>query len=159
DGVSDRGRTVAEQGELPAIQQASLHLYQLYDDSFAIDLEQARGLVVAPSARVKPVVTRGGSIDIPQLPLEITVGAMPLTLANIPLQAEMQVRIYDLGIIAFRLVVPLPEGLSWDQANALMAHVQRYPAAITETFAKQHEVLRKLLLPAMDRPNATVRGE
>lgn len=150
---------MAEQGELPPIQQASLHLYQLYDDSFAIDLEQARGLVSAPSARVKPVVTRGGSIDIPQLPLEITVGAMPLTLANIQLQAEMQVRIYDLGIIALRLVVPLPEGLSWDQANALMAHVQRYPAGIAEAFTRQHEVLRKLLLPAMERPNATVRGE
>src|SRR5262249_46214056 len=153
------GRIGEEQGELPAIQQASLHLYQLYDDSFAVDREQADGLRLAPSARVQRVVRRGGSLDMPQLPLEITVGAMPLMVANLPLQAEMQVRIYDLGIIALRLVVPLPEGLSWDQANALMAHVQRYPAAITETFAKQHEVLRKLLLPAMDRPNATVRGE
>jgi hypothetical protein len=150
---------VAEQGELPAIQRASLHLYQLYDDGFAIDLERARGLVSAPSARVPPVVTRGGSIDIPQLPLEISVGGMPLTLASMQLQAEMQARIYDLGIIALRLVVRLPEGLTWDQANALMAHVQRYPASITEAFARQHEVLRKLLLPAMERPNETVRAE
>ena len=78
---------------------------------------------------------------------------MPLTLANIRLQAEMQVRIYDLGtIIALRLVVPLPEGLSWDQANALMAHVQRYPTGIAEAFTRQHEVLRKLLLPRWSDP-------
>jgi hypothetical protein len=37
----------AEQGELPAIQRASLHLYQLYDDGFAIDLERARGLITS----------------------------------------------------------------------------------------------------------------
>ncbi len=153
------GESVADQGELPAIQRAALHLYQLYDDGDAIDLERARGLVSAPSARVRPVVTRGGSIDIPQLPLEISVGGMSLSLAGLALRAEMQARIYDLGIIALRLVVALPENLAWDQANALMAHVQRYPAAITDAFARQHEVLRKLLLPAMERPNETVRTE
>jgi len=150
---------VSDRGELPAIQRAALHLYQLYDDSFALDLERARGLFDAPTARVRPVVTRGGSIDIPQLPLEISVGAMPLTLAGMQLQGEMQARIYDLGIIACRLVVALPDGLTWEQANAVMAHVQRYPADIAEAFARQHEALRKLLLPAMERPNETVRAE
>ncbi len=58
----------------PGIERASLYLDQLYDVAFGIDLERAHTLLKTPTERVRPVVTRGGSIEIPQLPLEAAWG-------------------------------------------------------------------------------------
>src|SRR5215831_14895173 len=55
----------------PAIERGTVHLYQLYDVSYSIDLDRARETLATPSARVRPVISRGGNIEIPQLPLEV----------------------------------------------------------------------------------------
>ena len=110
----------------PDIERAALYLYQLYDIAFGIDLERAHTLLKAPAttpgatptARVRPVVTRGGSIEIPQLPLEISLGDQTIELAGVSLSARIHMRVYDLGILAFRMMISLPDGVSWDTAAA-----------------------------------------
>ncbi|MGZ6388031.1 MAG: hypothetical protein ACXWQZ_02075 [Ktedonobacterales bacterium] len=143
----------------PCIQRSTLHLYQLYDISDSIDLERARTTITAPSARVRPVVSRGASIDIPQLPLEISMGTVPLTLDDFPLTGHLHARIYDLGIVAFRLILPLPEPLEWEQAVTLLAEVQSYPPAVMDIFNHGLDELHATLAPAIERPNATFRLE
>ncbi|HEX8032862.1 MAG TPA: hypothetical protein VF510_03400 [Ktedonobacterales bacterium] len=143
----------------PCIQRSALHLYQLYDISDSIDLEIARTTITTPSARVRPVVSRGASIDIPQLPLEISMGTVPLTLNDFPLTGHLHARIYDLGIIAFRLIVPLPEPLEWEQAAMLLSEVLSYPPAVMDIFNHGLDELHTTLTPAIQRPNATIRQE
>ena len=145
--------------EPPAIQVAALHLYQLYDVAYTIDLEQARVTLATPSARVRPVVTRGASIDIAQLPLELSLGAVEVSLGGAAHNAVLYARIYDLGIIAFRLVLLFREEMSWQQAITILSETQPYPLVVAEAFEHGLELLRKTLGPAMVRPNEVVRPE
>ncbi len=145
--------------EPPAIQVAALHLYQLYDVAYSIDLERARVTLATPSARVRPVVTRGASIDIAQLPLEISMGAVDVSLGGAAHNAVLYARIYDLGIIAFRLVLIFREQMSWETAVGILSEAQTYPLIVIEAFERGLELLRKTLEPAMVRPNEIVRPE
>lgn len=148
-----------DSNELPLIGRAALHLYQVYDISFSIDLELARTTLTTPSSRVRPVVSRGASIDIPQLPLEISMGTYPVTVGAKEMEGHVHARIYDLGMLAFRLILPLPEHLSWDEVAGVLAAVQSYPASVLDVFNRCLETLRKPLAPAIERPNARVRTE
>lgn len=143
----------------PEIQRAALHLYQLYDIADALDLERARASLAAPSARVRPVASRGGSIDIPQLPLEVSLGAATVRLGECRLRGQLYARVYDLGILALRLILPLEGARSWERVAALMADAQPYPAEVARAFEESCATLRRTLAPAAVRPNATVRTE
>ena len=145
--------------EPPRIQVAALHLYQLYDIAYSIDLEEARATLATPSARVRPVVTRGASIDIAQLPLELSLGAIEVSLGGAAHNAVLYARIYDLGIIAFRLVLLFREEMSWETAITMLSETQPYPMVVTEAFERGLELLRKTLAPAIQRPNEVVRTE
>lgn len=145
--------------DLPAIERAALHLYQIYDISYGIDLEHARHTLLTPSARVRPVVSRGASIDIPQLPLEIHLGDFDLALGNREMRGRMQARIYDLGIVALRLVIALPAPLAWREVTDFLADAQSLPPEVAAAFAQSLDVLQKRLAPALERPNKTVRVE
>lgn len=158
--VYDGEGYVAERPESPpCIERAVLHLYQLYDISYSIDLERARGTIATPSTRVRPVVSRGASIDIPQLPLEINMGSVPVTLGTLPLTGQLHARIYDLGILAFRILIPLPEPLEWEQAVILLSEVQSYPSAVMDVFNHGLDELHSMLTPAVERPNTNIRME
>src|ERR1043166_2938376 len=137
---------------LPAIASAHLRLYQLYDISYSIDLEQARRAAPAPSARARPVVSRGARIEIAELPLEIHLSEYPLTLGGKALRGQMEARVYDLGIVALSLVIALPTPLSWNDAIALTADAQAFPAEVAAVFAESLERLRARLEPAIERP-------
>ncbi len=145
--------------EPPAIQVAALHLYQLYDVAYSIDLEKARVMLATPSARVRPVVTRGASIDIAQLPLEISMGAVEVALGGGAHNAVLYARIYDLGIVAFRLVLIFRDEMSWETAITIISETQPYPLVVSEAFEHGLELLRKTLASAMVRPNEIVRTE
>ena len=145
--------------EPPTIQVAALHLYQLYDIAYSVDLEKARATLATPSTRVRPVVTRGASIDIAQLPLEISMGAVEVSLGGVAHNAVLYARIYDLGIVAFRLVLLFREEMSWQEAINILSETQPYPMVVIEAFERGLELLRKTLEPAMVRPNEVVRLE
>jgi hypothetical protein len=143
----------------PAIRHPSLHLNQLYDLANSIDLERARETLATPSTRVRPVASRGGSIDIPRLPLDVGLGERHLELAGAKLTGTLHARIYDLGILACRLVVPLGDALSWERATELLAAVQSYPATLIELFIRGRDTLLETLGPALVQPNALVHEE
>ena len=146
----------------PDIERAALYLYQLYDIAFGIDLERAHTLLKAPAttpgatptARVRPVVTRGGSIEIPQLPLEISLGDQTIELAGVSLSARIHMRVYDLGILAFRMMISLPDGVSWDTAAALLGAAQNYSSDVLASFQRHRDAYLTLLQPALERPYA-----
>lgn len=145
--------------DLPPISRAALHLYQLYDLSNSIDLERARRNLSTPTERVRPVASRGARIEIAQLPLEIGLGTCPLALGGSELRAELHARIYDLGIVALRLIIALPKPLEWSAAVDVLAEVQTYSAPIMAAFQQSFELLRTTLGSAIERANERVRTE
>lgn len=145
--------------ELPIIERAALHLYQLYDLSDSIDLERARTALAQSSTRMRPVATRGASISIPQLPLVIAMGTTSITLGAATLQGQITARVYDLGILAIRLMLRVPEAITWDAAIDLLAAAQARSQPAQDCFETAMQTLRPALAPAMLRPNETVRTE
>ena len=136
--------TVQAAVNLPAIERAALHLYQLYDVGDSIDLEQARGSLAAPTARVRPVASRGGSIDIAQLPLDVQLGDTEVQLADQWYHGQLYARIYDLGILALRIVLPLA-ACPWERIAELVASAQSYPDATLEVFRQGRDALLERL--------------
>ena len=142
----------------PDIERATLYLYQLYDIAFGIDLERAHTLLktpdTTPTARARPVVTRGGSIEIPQLPLEIALGDETVELAGMTLSARVHMRVYDLGILAFRMMIRLPDGVTWDAAAGLLGAAQSYPQDVLASFERHRDAAIARLQSALERPYA-----
>ena len=142
----------------PDIERATLYLYQLYDIAFGIDLERAHTLLktptTTPTARARPVVTRGGSIEIPQLPLEIALGDETVELAGMTLSARVHMRVYDLGILAFRMMIRLPDGVTWDAAAGLLGAAQSYPPDVLASFERHRDAAVARLQSALERPYA-----
>jgi hypothetical protein len=149
----------SEIGPPPAIERGAVHLYQLFDVSNSIDLDRARATLTTPSARARPVVSRGGNIEIPQLPLEVRLEDAALTLGSTRYTAQLYARIYDLGILALRLILPLPGRCSWDEVTTLMSDAQGAQEQTLALFEKRLRGLRAALEPAIVRPNEHVLTE
>src|SRR5262249_53779805 len=81
------------------------------------------------------------------------IGDFDLTLAGAQMRGHLHARIYDLGILAFRFVLSLPEGRTWEEVAALLAELQPYPGSIMATFNASSDMLRSALMPAIERPN------
>ncbi len=144
----------------PLIQRAELRLYQLYDLGDSIDLEHARAAVAAPSERMRPVTTRGGSIEIPNQPVVVRAEYEPITLDDgVTVRGRVDARIYDLGILSLRLTIPLPAPCSWQEAMPILTLGAAPPAPVVERFAAVLAQFRSALAPALDKPNDVVRGE
>jgi hypothetical protein len=140
---------VSETTSPPLILRAALHLYQLYDVSYSIDLERARETLATPSARVRPVASRGGgSVDIRQLPLEVSMGDYTMLIGEQERRVYLQARIYDLCILAFCMIMPLREPETWENITGLMACVQSYPSSVRDTFNAHLNSLQQTLEPA-----------
>jgi len=93
------------------------------------------------------------------LPLETSLGNVEVELGGERLTGALYGRIYDLGILAFRLVLVLREEMSWEEAIALLSEAQADPPAVMAAFERGLALLRKTLGDAIIRPNATVRTE
>jgi hypothetical protein len=144
---------------LPAIERATIHLYQLYDVSDSIDLEAAADVLATATARMRPVASRGGNIAMPQLPLEMRMDAVTLTLGGQELRGRLHARIFDLGILSLRLMLTLPAHLTWETACDVMAEVQTVPPGVRMIFEDACDMLCEMLEPALQRPYATIRTE
>jgi len=145
--------------EPPLIEDAALQLYQLYDLGDSIDLVRARALLDTPRARTRPVMTRGGSIDMPQPPLVAALEAVTVSVGPLSLRGRLEAHIYDLGIVAFRITLDLPAPLSWERASDIVADVLAAPQQIVDVLTPSLETLRRAIQSTIDRPNATIRTE
>src|SRR5258708_30931253 len=143
----------------PPILRATLQLYRLFDLADALDVARARRALTTAPVSQRAVISRGGSIEISQLPLavELTSTTVPLREAAGP--ARLDARLYDLGIVALRLNVPLAGPLSWGAAADLMAGVPPPPRWLLGLFPAWLENLPARITPPLHRPNATVREQ
>jgi hypothetical protein len=151
--------TAAPLAAAPPILRATLQLYRLFDLADALDLERARECLAAPLIAQRPVVSRGARIEIPQLPVAVELGTARAPLREAAGEARLEARLYDLGIVALAMHVPLACPMTWAEATDLLAGVQTYPAWMGEQLDAHMAELRQRLAPALARPNVTVREE
>ncbi len=145
--------------DLPPIERASLHLLQLYDVADSIDLDRAQMAIAQTATPMRPVMTRGANIEIPQLPLEIPLNACAVTVGNTSFQGMMHVRIYDLGILAFRIEMNLPDRVTWEDVTEMLGSLQNYPASVATVFTTAQRAMMSVLSDALLGPYAQARLE
>jgi hypothetical protein len=143
----------------PPILRATLQLYRLFDLADAIDFARARACLASDTVSQRPVASRGGNIEIRQLPLAVGLSGARVPLTEAAGEARLEARLYELGIVALCLHVPLAAPLSWSAAADLLASVQAPPRWLAELFRERLDTLRATISPALLRPNATVREE
>jgi hypothetical protein len=133
-------------GEPPAIERGALVILRQFDVSDEVDLEKVQALVAA--ARHPLARPRGTPMVLPIPPATVPLGLRRVLLAGESFDAELTARVFAFGSISIRLRVPLPEGVPWSFAAALVRDAQ-VDDTLTRVAREETEKLVDRLRPAL----------
>lgn len=127
-------------------------VYRLFDVAYSIDLERAATLL-APSGpeRTRPARTEAQALQIANPPVSVALGMRELTVLGVPREALLSARVFDFGICSLQLELHTPERCAWDEFLAFAHAVERAPE-LADLVARELDVLRERLAPALERP-------
>jgi len=137
---------------------------RLFDVAYRIDLKRAEELwarrAQGPSARSRLVGTPPKAVSFGVPPLALELGSVRLEIDGTAVQAAASVRLYDFGIAALALRLPVRE-LSWTGFTELVNRTDKAvgPAAATGVWSALLAQLRGLLGEALERPTTTALQE
>ena len=132
---------------------------RLFDLAYEIDLKRAEELwrqrAGTASTRSRLVGTPPKAVSFGVPPLALELGPLPLEIGGIPTTAAAAVRLYDFGIAALVLRLPVRD-LTWSRFTELVNQTDRAvgPAVETGVWDGLLARLRDLLREALDRPAA-----
>lgn len=145
----------------PMIASGQIAALRLFDIAYAIDLARAESLAARPGgerARLATTPPKAVAFDVP--PLLLPLGPVTLERADGPLLLQARVRLYDFGIAAFELSLPVAD-LTWPDFVARADALDRAvgPAAASPIWAGLLASLRTEIAPALDRPSTATLQE
>jgi len=108
----------------------------------------ARGGTRVPPGRVRQPT----SIEVAQPPLRVDLGELLATLDAGTLNGTLRASIYDLGVVALALELPLPEPTTWDTAAGWLWTWQDPPATLADRFLAAVDSLEAVIRPSITRP-------
>jgi hypothetical protein len=142
------------------VQSGAVLSLRLFDIAYSIDLKQVErlwaerigGTVIRSSLSSAPI--KALSFDVP--PVLLTLDPIILTIQGVIHQATVSARLYDFGVIALSIRVPVAE-MSWPDFSALSNAVDRAigPKISPGPWMDLLEKINSLLSPAMTRPNTS----
>ena len=141
------------------VQSGQVVALRLFDLAYEIDLPRAETLwaqrAQGASARRRLVGTPPKAVSFGVPPLALELGPVALTIGGAAVTAAASVRLYDFGIAALTLRLPV-RNLGWDAFSALVNQTDQAigPAAATGVWETLLAQLRGLLGEALDRPSA-----
>lgn len=145
----------------PIIRSGQVAALRLFDIAYAIDLTRAETLAARPGgerARLATAPPKAVAFNVP--PLLLPLGPVTLELGGEPQQLRARVRLYDFGIAAFELSLPVSD-LTWPdfvaRADALDRAVGH--AADSPIWAGLLSTLHAEIAPALDRPSKAALQE
>ena len=133
---------------------------RLFDVAYRIDLKRAEALwarsAQGPSARSRLVGTPPKAVSFGVPPLALELGPVTLEIGGATVPAAAGVRLYDFGIAALALRLPV-QNLDWGDFTQLVNRTDQAvgPAASTGVWEALLAQLRGLLGEALERPTAT----
>ena len=143
----------------PRVRSGQIVALRLFDLAYEIDLKRAEQLWASraqgASARSRLAGTPPKAVSFGVPPLELDLGPVPLEIGGAGRSAAASVRLYDFGIAAFALRLPVAE-LPWAEyvglVNATDLAIGPHVAALV--WDGLLDRLRQLLGEALDRPSA-----
>jgi hypothetical protein len=145
----------------PRVAVGSITVLRLYDVAYAIDLPRVESLCAAsaPTERIRLARAQPKAIAFGVPPVEISLGATPLSTGDGDVTAEATARVYDFGAVSLALRVPVRD-VSW---TGLIDRVRRVDATLAAPSSDQWSSLlgrvRSLIGPAMERPSPAALEE
>lgn len=145
--------------DAPNVASGQVIALRLIDLAYEVDLKKAELLwssrAQGGSARIRLSTTSPKAVSFGVPPLALELGPVSLALAERTLTASASVRLYDFGIAALAIKVPVAD-LAWNEFVLLMNDVDRAagPDAICDVWDTLAATLRRLLAEALDRPTA-----
>jgi hypothetical protein len=145
----------------PIIRSGQIAALRLFDIAYAIDLTRAETLASrlgGERARLVSTPPKAVAFDVP--PLLLPLGPVTVELGGAPHEAQARVRLYDFGIAAFELSLPVTD-LAWPDFVARADALDRAvgPAAAAPIWAGLLAALRAEIAPALDRPSSGLLQE
>jgi hypothetical protein len=142
------------------VQTGAVVALRLFDIAYAIDLRVAETLWTARTARqsarsqLSRTPEKALSFDVP--PLLLTLDPVTLEIGDEPRSFLASVRLYDFGVAALSLRLPVEE-LSWDNYTTLVQVVDETlgPPSETPVWEQLLAQVREPLSGALKRPNST----
>lgn len=134
--------------------------YRLFDIGYAIDLERSAALLAgdrgdAALERVRPRRQDARALQIKNPPLNIALGDAPVRVNGVTAQIAVSARLFDFGVCALQLELPLPADTEWEMFGAVARVIGADPAEAPEIGALVERTLRELrerIAPAVERP-------
>jgi len=127
-------------------------LYRLFDVGYAIQLGRAFDLLASSALeRRRPVREGAQTIQIPNPPVTVALGALEVSCAGGTRNAELSARIFDFGLVSLRARVPAPPGVPWEQYTAFGSAVAS-DAAWGPVFDTARRDLLARIAPSVERP-------
>ncbi len=146
------------------VQSGQVVALRLFDVAFAIDLKRAEALwaqqALGASARSRLVGTPPKAVSFGVPPLVLELAPVALQVDGTAVQAAASVRLYDFGIFALALRLPV-QNLPWNSFSRLVNQTDLAvgPAAVTPVWDTLLTQLRGLLGEALDRPTTALVQE
>lgn len=141
------------------VRSGQVQALRLFDLAYEIDLKRAEVLwrqrTQGSSARSRLAGTAVKAVSFGVPPLALELGPVNLVVGGTPLTAAAGLRLYDFGIAALMLRLPV-QNLSWTGFTDLVIQTDRAvgPAVATPVWDTLLAQLRNLLREALDRPTA-----
>lgn len=144
----------------PVVASGQVIALRLIDLAYEIDLKRAESLwsdrARGGSARTRLSTTSPKAVSFGVPPLALELGPVSLSLAGQPHAATASVRLYDFGIAALAIKVPVGD-TAWGDFARRVNDVDRAigPDGASDVWDELAGTLRRLLAEALDRPTST----
>ena len=143
----------------PTVGSGQVAALRLVDIAYEIDLRLAeelwakRGAGASARSRLGTTPSKAIAFGIP--PLKLEMGPVPIQVAGQDIVAAADVRLYDFGVAAFALRIPI-RSMGWQAFTQFVNSVDAAvgPTAQTGAWQALLERLREALKEALDRPSA-----
>ena len=140
----------------PEVKSGAIVALRLFDIAYAIDLAQAEALWAqrqggaSSRSQLSATPAKAVAFDVP--PVLLPLDAVPLHMEGLGVNAQATARLYDFGVVALALRIPVADH-DWASYTRLCnAAAQSIDAAVWETLLQR---VRLPLVSALDRPYAS----
>ena len=140
------------------VQSGAVIALRLFDIAYSIDLKMAERLWsermggTTSRSRLNTAPSKAVAFDVP--PVVLTLGSLPITIGQQNHEATATARLYDFGVVALSLKLPV-SSLSWMEFSAFANAVDRVigPNVETDLWTGLLARIKESLASAITRPN------
>jgi hypothetical protein len=126
-------------------------VYRLYDVGYEIRLDRLVDLLASSAPeRLRPVRGEAQTIQIPNPPVTVSLGAETVVVGGEPREVEFSARLFDFGVVSLRARLAARPDLAWGEFAAFGAAVSTAPDWAA-AFARVRARLLERITPAIGR--------